>query len=571
MGLEGTIVVGLEPKGGGGQLLRLSPERDGPDSGKGPGFKSAEGLTEPIRVGVGRVEISCAMPMAPVNDSPSGVQALSEGPDSERNDVVCRPPDDVYIQDCYRRILDLRSTMSKGAVVDGINAILEEMADKAQREDSSYTAMVDSALMLHWTREEGGSTSYDEFMQKHVDAISVLAKAWMKDKAFSGKRIKILEASCGTGAALEAFLDAMPPRLYRRLRIVANDVSSAALETTKKRLARFAGKVRIEYTQNDLTQQIPNGKYDLILLSQTLPFLNDEKALRAQRLGLALPSESRHITAKRKVLEALFSKLKPGKGELLIIDEYPMRLSKIPDDFDSIVEDTLFREIFRPISRGMLINDVMKRIERGWFREQIEAFIDRNHIMFAIGSGYYTGGYLKPPEACNGTEAGKAQPQGTKDDPDVLQIIKRAESIHREVIGHLQSFEEADGTVYRPISASEKRLEIDREYYDDKIEHKPGYWRTNGNYNLAIISGLVHHVGQEGYRCLIEKLKRSHKVGPGSAILFIDEWPAPPESANPVGNGDARSLIFNAFDDQVFCASVRCGNKYGYLYVVRNL
>jgi hypothetical protein len=563
MRMEGTAAVSLAQKGDGNELLlRRSPERDGPDSDRGPRFKTAASLTEPIMPGLGSAEISGTRQVVQANDPPALAQAPTEGPESERSNVVCPLPDDVYVQDCYQRILELRSTMSKGAVVDGINSILWEMAEKAQKEGSSYTAMVNNTLMRHWTRKEGESTSYDEFMQTHVDAISVLIKSWMTGKTLSGKKIKILEASCGTGAVLEAFLDAIPPEMYRKLRIVANDVSSSALETTRKRLARFEGRVRIEYTQNDLTQQVPNGRFDFILLSQTLPFLNDENALRAQRLGLALPNESRHITTKRKVLETLVNRLKPGSGELLIIDEYPMRLSKIPDDFDSIVEDSLFREIFRPLSRGMLINDVMKRIERGRFRVHAEAFIDREHSMYLIGSSNQTN------TACNDTRSAKQQ---QANDDDTKKIIARAETLHRELIGHLQTFEEEGGTVYRPINAGEKRLEIDQAIYDERIGHKPGYWRTNGNYNLVILKGLVHHIGQEDYRCLIDKLKKHHKIGPGSAILFIDEWPAPPESPYPVGNGDARSLIFGAFDDQVFCGSVRCGNKYGYLYVVRNL
>ncbi|MCI0504109.1 class I SAM-dependent methyltransferase [Candidatus Micrarchaeota archaeon] len=571
---EGASAVSLARKGDGPELLRCSPKREDPPSERNPTFRSAQGLTEPLINPAGQAMLTAAgnieefASRTPIKDLIALEPASkSEFPETGDCDTVCHPPDEAYVQDCYRRILDLGSNDSKTAVVDGINAILEEMADKAQMEDRSYTAMVDSVLMLHWTRKEGNSTSYDEFMQKHVDAISVLAKAWARDKTFGGRRIKVLEASCGTGAALEAFLDALPPRLLRKLRVTANDLSSAAIETTKKRLAKFAGKVRIEYEQKDLTQEIPSGKFDVIMLSQTLPFLNDENALRAQRLGLALPSESRHVTTKRKVLEGLINRLKPGKGELLLFDEYPMRFSKIPDDFDSIVEDSLFREIFRPISRGMLINDVMKRIEKARFHAHLESFIDREHIMYLIASGS-----LRHPEnASENMEPPKAQQQGPREDENSKRIIKRAESMHRELIGRLQAFEEADGTVYRPISVGEKRLEIDKEYYDDKIDHKPGYWRTNGNYNLVIVDGLVHHVGQEGYRCMIEKLKRSHKLGPGSAILFIDEWPAPEGSPNPVGNGDARSLIFNAFDDQVFCASVRAGNKYGYLYVVRNL
>ncbi len=491
-----------------------------------------------------------------------------ELPDSSRQCARCAPLDDKYIGDCYQRILDLRSCSSKVEVMEGIEGILSEMADKAQRENGSYTTMVDSMLMLHWTRREGNSTSYDEHMQEHVDTIAVLAKAWLASKSMGGKKIRVLEASCGTGKVLEAFLDAMPPKMLRKLRIVANDVSSAAIEATKKTLARFEGKVRIEYTRHDLTQGLPEGRFDLVILSQTLPFICDEKALRDQRLGLALPNESRHITAKRHVLEALIGKLKAGKGDFLLIDEHPMKLSKVPDDFESIVEDMLFREIFRPISRSTLINDVMKRIEKARFRGHYESFIDRQHSMYLIDSTLVKNNHRTSYDSSAPDVQFRGERGGVDDN---RRIIRRAESIHHMLVPRLQEFEGEEGTQYKALMNGQKTLLIDPQFYDEKVDHKPGFWRTNGHYDMVVISDLVHEVGIDGYRCVIEKLKRSGKVGPGSTLLFIDKWPAPSESLNPVGNNDARTLIFNAFDDHVFLSSIRCGDRYGYLYVVRQL
>jgi SAM-dependent methyltransferase len=568
MKLEGVLTVGLGQKGDGKGPMQAKRATVNCSCHEEPAPRcfalASQVQVEPLAV----IAEAGLIPEPPPRASNDGRHEIEEVPESSERCPRCLPLDDVYIEQCYQRILELDSCESRAEIIEGINTILSEMADKAERENGSYTTMVDSMLMLHWTRREGNSTSYDEHMQEHVDTIALLTKAWISNKTFSGRRVRVLDASCGTGKVLEAFLDAMPHRVLRKLRIVANDVSSASIEAAKKTLARFEGKVRIDYTPYDLTQQLPEGRFDLILFSQTLPFICDEKALRDQRLGLALPNESRHITAKRHVLEALMGKVKPGKGDFLLIDEHPMRLSKIPDDFEGIVEDVLFREIFRPISRSTLINDVMKRIDKARFRGHIESFIDREHSMYLIDS---TVDKNHARNGCDCTVGSDDTPAEKESQEQIRRIIKRAEGIHQTVVPRLQEFESEDGTTYKPIGANEKRLVIDPQLYDERIDHKPGFWRTNGHYNMVVISDLMHQVGIDGYRCVIEKLKRSGKVGPGSALLFIDKWPPPPESLNPVGNSDARTFIFNAFDDHVFLGSIRCGDKYGYLYVVRNL
>ncbi len=541
----------------------LGPRKEGPED-------SAVRLRE-IRLNPGMVET-----IARLEEECDAADDLIADDDESPGEKITLPPDDAYISNCYDRILALREEYeTKTTLVDrhvgryetqdAIFEIFTEMADKAQKEGGSYSAMVVSLLIKHWTRMEGDMSSYDKHMGDHVDAIEVLAKAWMKDRSFGGRRFKILEASCGTGTALEAFLDSMPPKVLRKLRVVANDVSSASLEEAKKRLAKYEGKVRIEFTQHDLTQSLPPGRFDLIIMSQTLPFICDEQALRDQRLGLALPSETRHITAKRKLLETLIrKKLKPGKGEFLLIDEHPMKLSLEPFDFNSIVDFALFNETFRVISRGTLINDVLKRIEEARFRGHIETFIDRNHSMYLMAMSAMKPGKA-PPARPPGKDAAEAEGE------DVWRVIRRMEHVHASLIDRLQGFEDGGSTAYKPIGVGEKRLVIDKGYYEEMISGRPGYWRTNGSYNLVVISGLMHHIGKDEYRCIIDKLKRSHKLEPGAAILFVDEWPAPAGMERPVGNSDARTFIFNDYDDHVFCGSVRSGNKYGYLYVVRKL
>lgn len=498
-------------------------------------------------------------------------------------DTKCHPPDDVYIGECYRRILALEGTGSRHEIIAGINRIFSDMAKTAETENRSYTSMIDSLLMLHWTRREGDSTSYDKHMQAHVDAISVLIRAMMKNKPI-GKKFRIFDASCGTGKVLEATLDSLSKKSLRKVRIVANDVSAAAIEETRRTLAKFGPKLKVEYTRHDLTQELPQGRFDLIILSQTLALICDEKALRDKRLGREVPYESRHNTAKRKLLENLFGKVKVDQGEFWLIDEDPMRLSELPEHFQGIVEETLFREIFTECPKTTLVNEVMKRINAARFRAHAECYIDRRHAMYLItstavrshdigneGSDLSCGLETIPP---SGILEIKQPANATKEQFDeeryVKKIIGRMQMIHPEIAARLQTFEGPTGTVFKSIQEGEKKLVINKQFYEENIRNKPGFWRTNGHYNLVVISGLAHELGQEDYRCLIEKLHRSKKIGPGSAVLFVDTFPAPPGSEKPMGNMDARTLVFSQ-DNHVFCGSVRYGHKYGYLYVVKDI
>jgi DNA topoisomerase VI subunit B len=87
--------------------------------------------------------------------------------------------------------------------------------------------------------------------------------------------------------------------------VYANDVSNASLDATKETLRPFIGRVkRIEYMRYDIAQTQLPGTYHIVILSQTIPFISDDKALINKRLGFGSPSELRlHQLAKKRVLE----------------------------------------------------------------------------------------------------------------------------------------------------------------------------------------------------------------------------------------------------------------------------
>jgi hypothetical protein len=470
--------------------------------------------------------------------------------------VIKRPsmvPDGGFLENCYARLLKLKAKSSDRVELRvGLEEILKDMAGHPD----SYSSMVTSLLMRHWTEKKGsGQTAYDEHMHEHVEAIKCLIRAWAKNNYHHLRTIKIFDASCGTGKVLEAFLDCLPPELYPRIKVVANDVSSAARAVAEENLARFRGKVKIKFTPYDITRELPPGQFDIVILSQTLPFIVDDKTLRNQRLDRSNHQESSksHLLAKRGVIEALIKhKLKPGSGELLLIDEDPMSLTKKNDDADSVIEDVLFGEVFRDIKRDELITQ-MKNIPSAKFMGHLESSIDRKHDMYLMV-------YQR--------NAKKAEDGVNRDSVEEEWMMVRAmEDMHPILSARLQGFD-GDSVSYRPIGPLEnKRLFIHPDYYNEKIDGKNVYWTKNGSYNLVVIKDLIHELDRETYRRLIENLKRSRKAEPGAALLFIDKWPKP-QKANAMGNGDARGL-FNDFPDHQFIASYRVGDTYGYLYLIR--
>jgi SAM-dependent methyltransferase len=470
-------------------------------------------------------------------------------------------PDDGFIDHCYGMLLELRSAAEaapdqregREQLRIGLTDLLEEMAGH----HGSYNASVDSLLMRHWVeKRDGGVRPYDEHMKDHVDAIRSLFRSWTADRYRNGRTLKIFDASCGTGKVLEAFLDSLPPEMLSRVQVVANDLSSDALEAAKETLARFNdGGLKITFTRHDIMTDLPPGKFDVVMLSQTLPFIVDERALRDQRLQRSVPQEKRHLTAKGKAIEGLVKKLKPQTGEFLLIDEDPMKLSRTTDDFDGIIENTLFREIFRSVRKDTLIKDVMKKIGFAKFIGHLESFIDREHSMYLMAY----------------TKNGSRRSQDDKEDE--LAIIRAMENMHPRLVERFQKFEGDGGTRYLPIGPVDggQRLIIDRDFYGGRIKGNSFYWSKNGSNNLVVVNGLVHELGVEGYKSLIENLKRSKKAGPGASLLFIDKWPPSRSAQMRVSNSDARSLAMDAFDDHVFAAAYRSGSIYGYLYLIRDL
>jgi SAM-dependent methyltransferase len=520
--------------------VEKASDRAKPINGKGFSGGNGKGLLEPLQ-----------HPQGPL-DAPTVQSKPSQF------------PDDGFIDECYNRLLDLRgSCASRAELRQGLSELLEEIAVHS----GSYSAMVDNLLMKHWLeRKDNGLVPYDEHMKEHVEAIKTLFKAWTKDRYSGLPKIRIFDASCGSGKALEAFLESLPPEVLGRVEVVANDVSSASLEAAAKTLGRFKGRLhrKIEFTRYDVTRELPPRQFDIVIFSQTLPFIVDEGTLREQRLGRTLRTdENRHLTAKTTLMRALVKKtLKPGSGELLLIDEDPMKLTEPPDDVDGLIERVLFGEIFREVSESQMI-DKMKEISSARFLGQVKSSIDRRHDMYLMA-------YSKAPKAKRVLDA----ENDDRDDmlrsrEDEMRILHAMENIHPVLVGRLEKFDGNGTPLYKQVDSG-TRLVIDPDYYSQKIADSPSYWKKNGSNSLVVVRGMMHELGLHSYKRLIDNIKASRKAEPGAAFLFIDRWPAPSESMDPVSNTKARRLM-NGYDDHAFAASIRSGNSYGYLYFIRHV
>ena len=469
-------------------------------------------------------------------------------------------PNDGYIDYCYERVKKLRDTArSKEELQDGLDEILHEMA----RTPGRYNSMVVNLLMKHWmaAREEGTSP-YSTHMKDHVAAIKTLISAWSKGKYAHMPKLKIFDASCGDGQVLEAFLDTLPPAMLKRVEVIANDISSASLDIARETLKRFQGKVKIEFTRFDITKELPNKQFDVVLLSQTLPFIVEEATLRNRRLELTMPQdENRHNTAKVVLLKTIMKRLvRPETGELLIIDEMPMKftMSRNPDT-DKAIEEQLFREVFRGVDEETVISR-MKGIKSAKYLGQLKTPIDHDHEMYLMA---YTKTLKKPA------------PEVRDDREDELRIIHSMERVHPILVQRLRDFPGNGTTPYKVIDGGGSRLVIDPVYYRDRIADNPSYWKKNGSNNLVIFRGLMHELGvrqsEDGldgpYTRLIKNLFKSRKAEAGAAFLFIDTYPKPGGKPEPTGNTKAREFM-KLYDDHQFVASFREGNNFGYLYLV---
>ncbi|MEW6721731.1 MAG: class I SAM-dependent methyltransferase [Candidatus Micrarchaeota archaeon] len=464
-------------------------------------------------------------------------------------------PDDAYIEQCYSRVVQAKAEAdSNSDLRDRLGSLLTEVANRQGK--GSYSGTVVKLLMRHWLeRDETGRTSYDGHMEHHTEAIRVLFSAWVRDRYSDFRSLKILDASCGSGKVLEAFLDSLPVGLLPRVQVVANDISISALEATKAAMERFEGQVKMRYSRYDISREMPPGSYDVVLFSQTLGLISDDKMLRGQRLQQHVPSDNRrHIAAKTGLLAALHTKAKRGTGEVLIVDEDPMQFSKNVDDFDDVVEDVLFREIFRPISKLLLIEKT-KKIPHSQFLADLECIIDREHAMYLIAS-----------KRVNGSD--RAEQNGRDISEHDSEIVQAMERMHPVLVRRFEEFGNGHQR-FKPIppDGDSLRLVIDYDYYRQRIQGNPSYWVKNGGRDLVIVSGLAHEIGLDAYTRLIENLRRSKKAGPGAALLFIDTWPMP-QKKNAVRNSHAREA-FESFQDHEFVATYRSGTRYGYLYVIK--
>jgi hypothetical protein len=159
-------------------------------------------------------------------------------------------------------------------------------------------------------------------------------------------------------------------------------------------------------------------------------------------------------------------------------------------------------------------------------------------------------------------------------DQDEMDIVRHMENTYPYLADRLKGFR---SEAFRPVTGT--RLVIDRKKYDEEIKGNSNFWKKNGTNDLVIISGLVHELGEDGYLGLIKSLKQSGKVKPGSLLLFIDPYYTREEllqnkelmdsMPNLIGNSDARLKIFKS-TEHGFLTSYRSGNKYGYLYLVKD-
>ncbi len=464
-----------------------------------------------------------------------------------------RGSDSIYVDDCYRRITELKTSVGNQKLgLDDLKAGIERILDEIATKDGSYSATVNSLLMRHWTsRGEDGQTRYDKHMAEHVAAIQCLTSAWLGNlwtRLKNGSApIKILDATCGTGTVLQTILNTIPElqitgasSLASRISVMANDLSVASIESAKRLLSHFSA--HIEYTQVDILAQVPKeNKFDIVILSQTLPFLGDDTVLKAGRVGSAHEPAKHHLAVKTTVLEKLLGRVKPFTGQLIVIDEHEQILTETGFTPDDVVESVLFNAIFMKVDKETLIQ-TLRHLPGSRFRGQLETPIDKRHHMYLIATE-------RLPK--------KGEGSGMDSERDEDKVRRVLGEIHPFLVERLRSM---------GITESKKRMN-----YGATLTIGPanigetGEWRKNGFHDTLVLSGITHTQKIDGLNSVLDRMMTLRRITPGSAILLVDRWSAG-RSPNEVSNREFRERM-GIRADMTFLSSYRSGEVFGYLYL----
>jgi ubiquinone/menaquinone biosynthesis C-methylase UbiE len=131
---------------------------------------------------------------------------------------------------------------------------------------------------------------------------------------FDGAK-SVFEFGCGTGALAERLLDR---RLSSEARYLGIDVSATMVEATRKRLARFGGRVEVRKTDGVMRLDVGDASFDRFVSTYVMDLLSREDAtaivgearrvLAADGL-LCLASLTRGETRLSRVVSGLWSRI----------------------------------------------------------------------------------------------------------------------------------------------------------------------------------------------------------------------------------------------------------------------
>lgn len=405
------------------------------------------------------------------------------------------------------------------------------------------------------------ATGHDPAVENLIKQAAELQKQY-HDTPIFGRRV--LEMSCGTGTLISFLSKYLPAEELAGMDIVANDLSEQMQAIARCKLAGI--KTNITFTNHDI-RELPFDResFDTLVLSQTLPFLTDPMELMRENQEQGEKGEHRHV--KTAAIKRAFDILRWG-GYFIVVDEWPMKITKNnKTSLDTAIEEQ-FEENFRPIRERTTFRDkVMRNVPGARFVAELKARIDREHSMYIFI-------YRKDKDKAynRGIHLPATEEEARRAGMTLEDTVKARLAAVKTVVKRFQSVDDHFVEYYRPING-------ERNYWADFLPLSSSRMEEAGTGDelppesqAVLIAQKLHNLSDferlELIEGSIDKLRR------GGSLLIIDEWAAPSDSTNRIEKSKLRDSVVEEFHQRlIFEGALRQpivpgydSGMYGYMF-----
>lgn len=363
----------------------------------------------------------------------------------------------------------------------------------------------------------GHDVAVETILKQLLSLEPIFAKGGMQPIVGSN----VLEMSGGTGMVIEALERNLPSDKVGDMAYTLNDITHEMQEIARKFLI---GTVRGQCTHTNYDIRELGGKFDkkfsLIILSQTLHLIADEEALRNEKLGVTT-NENAHVQEKSDVISSAFKLLEPG-GTMLIIDEWPARLSNEPgkDGLEAAIT-YLFNRTFKPLESPEMLRALMRNIPDARSVVELIVPIDSLHSMHGLV-------FRKDDDkAAHKKNALPHRKYRTERNAAFSLVIGAFETTAPYLQQTIATLNGNMGITLQPLNDQNRLIVSDTSQLP-----------KNASYDSVILKECFHNNKRnEAISSAINSLKA------GGWLIIADEWIPPEESENPTMRSDFTAIM----------------------------